>query len=292
MVDALHLSTSPELFVFLLLLISIVAGTFGALLGLGGGVVIVPVLTLGFGVNIRYAIGASIVSVIATSSGAAATYVRDHITNIRVAMLLEVGTTIGALFGAILSTHVQEQQLFFVFSSILFYSAWSMLRKRNQEDVSSPVPKTDYWAQRLKLNASYPDRALGKEISYSVTNVPLGFSLMFGAGIISGLLGIGSGALKVPAMDSAMKLPIKVSSATSNFMIGVTAAASAGAYYMRGDILPLVAAPVAIGVLLGSLIGTRLMMKWHSKRIRTLFIGVLLIIAIQMGLKAFGIQVR
>lgn len=291
MVDALHLSTSPELFVLLLLSISIVAGTFGALLGLGGGVVIVPVLTLGFGVNIRYAIGASIVSVIATSSGAAATYVKDHLTNIRVAMLLEVATTIGALCGAILSTHVQEQQLFFVFSAILFYSAWAMLRKRHQEE-TAPVPNSDYWAQRLKLNASYPDHALGKEVSYTVTQVPLGFSLMFGAGIISGLLGIGSGALKVPAMDSAMKLPIKVSSATSNFMIGVTAAASAGAYYMRGDILPLVAAPVAIGVLLGSLIGTRLMMKWHSKRIRTLFIGVLIIIALQMGLRAFGIQVR
>lgn len=287
----MHLSTSPGLFELTLLLISIGAGTFGALLGLGGGVVIVPVLTLGFGINIRYAIGASIVSVIATSSGAAATYVKDHLTNIRVAMLLEVATTIGALTGAVLSTMVQERDLFFVFSAILFYSAWIMLRKRHQDEVA-PLADAHYWAHRFRLNSSYPDHALGKDISYAVTHVPLGFSLMLGAGVISGLLGIGSGALKVPAMDTAMRLPIKVSSATSNFMIGVTAAASAGAYYMRGDILPLVAAPVALGVLLGSWMGTRLMRKLHSKRIRTLFIGVLVIIALQMGLRAFGIQVR
>ncbi len=286
-----HLSTSPGLFELLLLLVSIAAGVFGALLGLGGGVVIVPVLTLGLGINIRYAIGASIVSVIATSSGAAAAYVRDHLTNIRIAMLLEVATTIGALTGAVLSTHVPERQLFFVFSAIIFYSAWVMLRKRHRDEATPPTD-ADHWAQRFRLNSSYPDHALGKEVSYSVTHVPLGFSLMFGAGIISGLLGIGSGALKVPAMDSAMRLPIKVSAATSNFMIGVTAAASAGAYYMRGDILPLVAAPVALGVLSGSLLGTRLMMKLHSQKIRMIFIGVLLVIAVQMGLRAFGVQVR
>lgn len=270
---------------------SIGAGVFGALLGLGGGVVIVPVLTLGLGINIRYAIGASIVSVIATSSGAAATYVKDHLTNIRVAMLLEVATTLGALCGAVASAFVPEKQLFFVFSAILFYSAWIMLRKRHHEEVA-PLVNADYWAKKFRLNASYPDHALGKEIPYAVTHVPLGFSLMLGAGVISGLLGIGSGALKVPAMDSAMRLPIKVSAATSNFMIGVTAAASAGAYYMRGDILPLLAAPVALGVLLGSWIGTKLMMRLHSKKIRVIFIGVLAVIAVQMGLRAFGIQVR
>lgn len=287
----LHLSSSPGLFELILFLSSVAAGTFGALLGLGGGVIIVPVLTLGLGINIRYAIGASIVSVIATSSGAAATYVKDHLTNIRVAMLLEVATTVGALSGAVLSTYIPEKQLFLVFSCILLYSAWIMLRKRNHDDIT-PLVDSDYWAKRFKLNSSYPDHAIGKEISYAVTHVPLGFSLMMGAGVISGLLGIGSGALKVPAMDSAMRLPIKVSSATSNFMIGVTAAASAGAYYMRGDILPLVAAPVALGVLLGSWFGTKLMMKLHSHRIRSLFIGVLTIIALQMGLKALGIQVR
>lgn len=302
MTDLLHLNSSPGIFELLLLLVSIVAGAFGALLGLGGGVVIVPILTLGLGINIRYAIGASIVSVIATSSGAAATYVKDHLTNIRVAMLLEVATTIGALSGAVLSTVVPERELFCVFSGILFYSAWVMFRRRHLDQSGErglplsnkvqPLASTDYWARRFKLNSSYPDHVLGKEISYSVKNVPLGFLLMLGAGVISGLLGIGSGALKVPAMDSAMKLPIKVSSATSNFMIGVTAAASAGAYYMRGDILPMLAAPVALGVLLGSMVGTRLMMRWQSQRIRVIFIGVLVVIAIQMGLRAFGIRVR
>lgn len=285
-----HPTTSPGAFEFLLLLVSVGAGLFGAILGLGGGIIIVPVLTLGLGINIRYAIGASIVSVIATSSGAAATYVKDRLANIRVAMLLEVATTLGALMGAIVSAFISERELFLVFSGILLYSAFIMLRKRHNDE-TAPLANVDYWAGLFKLNSSYPDRAQGKEIAYAVTHVPLGFLLMLGAGVISGLLGIGSGALKVPAMDSAMRLPIKVSSATSNFMIGVTAAASAGSFYMRGDILPILAAPVALGVLLGSWIGTHIMVRLHSRRIRVLFVGVLLVIAIQMGFRAFGIRV-
>jgi uncharacterized membrane protein YfcA len=284
------LLSSPNTFAGILFLISIGAGVFGAILGLGGGVLIVPVLTLLFGINIRYAVGASIVSVIATSSGAAATYVKDHITNIRVAMLLEIATTLGALGGAVLSPYLPARLLFLIFAVILLYSALIMFRKRGGN--SPPVHAGDRWAGRLKLNSSYPDSALGKEVAYSVTGVPFGFSLMFGAGIISGLLGIGSGALKVPAMDGAMKLPIKVSSATSNFMIGVTAAASAGAYYMRGDIIPLVAAPVALGVLLGSTAGTRIMVRLPNHRLRKIFIWVLFVIALEMGLKAFGVEVR
>lgn len=280
---------SPLFFELTLFLISVAAGVFGAILGLGGGVLIVPALTLLFGVQIRYAVGASIVSVIATSSGAAATYVRDHITNIRVAMVLEVATTVGALCGAILSPFFPVRALFAVFSAILFYSAFSMLRKRGD---NSTLETNDPWAARLRLNSSYPDPKTGKPISYSVDRVPLGFSLMLGAGVISGLLGIGSGALKVPAMDSALRLPIKVSSATSNFMIGVTAAASAGAYYVRGDILPLLAAPVALGVLGGSMIGTKVMMRLHNDRMRQLFIVVLLGIALEMGLKSYGFEVR
>ena len=269
---------------------SIGAGIFGAILGLGGGVLIVPILTLFYGVNIRYAVGASIVSVIATSSGAAATYVKDHITNIRVAMLLEVATTLGALAGAMLSPFLPTQALFFVFSLILIYSAVAMFRKKSGDHV---VTETDDWfANKLSLNSSYPDHLLGREVSYAVTHVPFGFSLMLGAGVISGLLGIGSGALKVPAMDTAMRLPIKVSSATSNFMIGVTAAASAGAYYMRGDIIPFLAAPIAIGVLLGSWLGTKLMMRLHSTMIRKMFLIVLLVIAVEMGLKGLGVNIR
>ncbi|MGZ3660722.1 MAG: sulfite exporter TauE/SafE family protein [Bdellovibrionota bacterium] len=280
---------SPLFFELILFLISVVAGIFGAILGLGGGVLIVPALALLFGVQIRYAVGASIVSVIATSSGAAATYVRDHITNIRVAMVLEVATTVGALCGAILSPYFPARALFAVFSLILFYSAFSMLRKRGDHSIRET---NDPWAARLSLNSSYPDPKTGKPIPYSVDRVPLGFSLMLGAGVISGLLGIGSGALKVPAMDTALRLPIKVSSATSNFMIGVTAAASAGAYYMRGDILPLLAAPVALGVLGGSMIGTKVMMRIHNDRMRQLFIVVLVAIALEMGLKSYGFEVR
>jgi uncharacterized membrane protein YfcA len=282
-----HWVETPSLFEGALFAFSLLAGVLGAILGIGGGVLIVPTLTLLFGLNIRYAVGASIVSVIATSSGAAATYVRDHITNIRVAMLLEVATTIGALGGAFLAPFVPTASLFLIFSLILFYSAWIMFRKRPGGHVSGGG---DWWAERLKLNSVYPDN--GRTIGYTVERVPFGFMLMAGAGVISGLLGIGSGALKVPAMDSAMRLPIKVSSATSNFMIGVTAAASAGAYYMRGDILPLVAAPVALGVLIGSLLGTRIMMRLQAQKLRKMFLVVLIVIAVEMGLKAFGIEVR
>jgi len=250
---------------------------------------VIPVLTLGLGIDIRYAIGASIVSVIATSSGAAATYVKDHVTNIRVAMLLEVATTVGALCGVLGSAFISTRWLYLLFALILLYSAYSMGKPSRQ---NRPHPSQgDKWADRLKLHSSYPDRATGKEIDYLVTGVPLGFVLMLGAGMISGLLGIGSGALKVPAMDGAMKLPIQVSSATSNFMIGVTAAASAGAYYMHGDIIPLLAAPVALGVLFGSFFGPRFMMVLPARKIRQLFILVLVFIALEMGLKSFGVNV-
>lgn len=283
---------SPISFQLLLLSISFGAGIFGAVLGLGGGVIIVPALTLGLGVNFHYAVGASIVSVIATSSGAAATYVREKITNIRVAMLLEVATTVGALLGATLATYVDSQKLFFVFSVSLFFSAYLMFRKRHRETSHLPSSEGHWMARALKLNGRFHDPVLRQEVEYVVNRVPLGFFLMLGAGIISGLLGIGSGVLKVPAMDSAMNLPLKVSSATSNFMIGVTAAASAGSYYVRGDIVPLLAAPVALGVLLGSWFGTHVMMKLQVKVLRKIFIVVLFLIALEMLLKSFGISVR
>jgi uncharacterized membrane protein YfcA len=202
-------------------------------------------------------------------------------------MLLEVATSIGALCGAALSPYFPARVIFVVFSLILLYSAVMMFRHRGDHTITTT---TDPFALRLSLNSSYPDN--GRDVHYAVDKVPLGFTLMLGAGVISGLLGIGSGALKVPAMDSAMKLPIKVSSATSNFMIGVTAAASAGAYYVRGDIIPILAAPVALGVLSGSILGTKLLMRLNSEVIRKVFIVVLLVIAVQMGFKAMGFEVR
>jgi uncharacterized membrane protein YfcA len=273
-----------------IVLISIVAGVLGAILGLGGGIIVIPALTLFFGIDIRYAIGASIVSVIATSSGAAARYVRDHLTNIRLAIFLEIATTTGAVCGAVISSYLRSQYLFLLFSLMLIHSAFMMWKRDRQLNVpaEATVATGHAWAHKLKLNSKYPDYHLGKDVEYLVENVPLGFIYMFAAGMLSALLGIGSGILKVLAMDSAMKLPIKVSSATSNFMIGVTAAASAGAYYMKGDILPEIAAPVAIGVLIGSFFGAQLMQKMKSTWIRRIFIFVLLVVAAQMGLKGLG----
>ncbi|RYX84676.1 sulfite exporter TauE/SafE family protein [bacterium] len=260
--------------------ISLLAGVVGSLLGLGGGIIVVPALTLLFGLDIRYAIGASIVSVIATSSGAAASYVREHMTNLRVAMLLELGTTTGALTGAFVAGLIDTRWLYVVFGVMMGYSALAMLRGRDPE-TNVEVPP-DAWADSLRLHGSYFDKALGRTIVYRVTRAKLGLLLMFVAGVVSGLLGIGSGALKVPAMDLAMRLPIKVSTATSNFMIGVTAAASAGVYFVRGDIDPFIAAPVAAGVLFGATAGARLLPRLQSHSIRLAFVVVLLWVSGEM----------
>ncbi|MBS1962653.1 MAG: sulfite exporter TauE/SafE family protein [Bdellovibrionales bacterium] len=280
-------ATSVPAFEGLLFAVSLGAGLVGAVLGLGGGIVVVPALTLGFGVNIRYAIGASIVSVIATSSGAAASYVRDHITNLRVAIFLEVATTLGALSGGFLADRFSRAALFRIFAGMLMFSAALMFVKRKQSEELAPGHSSRL-ARRLGLPSEYPDAQKDRAIAYGVRGVGLGFFLMVGAGLISGLLGVGSGALKVPAMDGAMRLPIKVSSATSNFMIGVTAAASAGLYYMRGSILPILAAPVSLGVLCGSFIGAKWMPRLKSESLRVAFFVVLCVLALQMALRGKG----
>ncbi|HYG58029.1 MAG TPA: sulfite exporter TauE/SafE family protein [Symbiobacteriaceae bacterium] len=259
------------------------AGLFGALLGLGGGVIIVPFLTLGLGIPIQAAAGASIVSVIATSSGAAAAYVRDRLTNIRIGMFLELATTTGALAGAFLAGIVSVKSLYILFALIMLYSAWSMFRKRKSE--LPDVKEGDPLAEKLKLNADYYDPKLGATVHYKVDGVLAGFGLMGFAGLIAGLLGIGNGAFKVLAMDSAMKLPMKVSTATSNFMIGVTAAGSASIYFARGDIQPEIAAPVALGVLAGAVAGTRVMSRVKSSTLRLIFVPVVIWISAQMLLK-------
>ena len=259
------------------------AGVLGSLLGLGGGIVVVPALTLLFHVDIRLAIGASIISVIATSSGAAAAYVRDGITNLRVGMLLEVGTTLGAVTGAFLAGVISAKGLYIVFGLVLGYSAVRMLVRAGRPTV--PVLPTDTLADRLRLHGSYYDPSQRRTVTYRVSRTPLGLGLMYVAGLVSGLLGIGSGALKVPAMDLAMGLPLKVSTATSNFMIGVTAAASAGVYLLRGDIDPFVAAPVAAGVLVGATVGSRLLPNLRSDAVRVVFVVVLVVVAADMLLK-------
>jgi len=267
-------------FVVELFFICVVAGLAGSLLGIGGGIIVVPVLTLLFHVDIRLAIGASIISVIATSSGAAAAYVKEHLTNMRVGMFLEVATTTGAITGAYVAGLVSQKVLYVVFGVILAYSAVQMFRGHFR-DIERPVPK-DALADRLQLHDAYFDEAEGREIRYKVTHTKFGLFLMYVAGMVSGLLGIGSGALKVPAMDLAMRLPMKVSTATSNFMIGVTAAASAGVYFARGEIDPFVAAPVAAGVLVGAVGGSRVLPRLKNGFIRSLFVVVLLVISIEM----------
>lgn len=256
---------------------SLAAGLLGSLTGLGGGVVIVPLLTLGLHVDIRYAVGASLVSVIATSSGAAAAYVREGYTNIRVGMVLEVATVTGALTGAVIAGLVSTDVIAVVFALVLLFTAFRSLQPR-AEHVTAEV--ADKWAARLRLDSTYPTPH-GMQ-PYSVERVPVGFSLMYGAGVLSGLLGIGSGVVKVLAMDQAMRLPFKVSTTTSNFMIGVTAAASAGVYLNRGYIDPGVAVPVMLGVLVGALTGARLLPRVNTRGLRILFSAVIIVIALQM----------
>lgn len=261
----------------ILLASSVAAGFLGSLLGLGGGIIIVPTLTLLFNVDIRYAIAASLISIVATSSGAAASYLKDHLTNLRVAVLLEVGTVAGAITGFLLAQKIKSSSLFLLFGSFLFLSAIMMFRKRGEHLSTKDHP----WSQKLGLAGSYPNAAGGLS-HYKVENVPFGLAAMYGAGILSALLGIGSGIFKVLAMDGAMKLPMKVSSATSNFMIGVTAAASAGAFFLRGDVRPEIAAPVSVGIIIGSWIGARLMVKIPASVIRKIFVVVLVIVSLQM----------
>lgn len=256
---------------------SIAAGFLGALTGLGGGVVIVPVLSLLFKVDLHYAIGASLVSVIATSSGAAAAYVREGFSNIRIGMFLEVATTLGALLGAYMVAKVSAGWIGIIFGIVLIYSAWASLRKRRQE---TKAPHPDSLAVRLKLTGSFP--TLNGRQKYTSEHVPAGFSIMFVAGALSGLLGIGSGAVKVLAMDQVMKLPFKVSTTTSNFMIGVTAAASAGVYLSRGYILPGLAMPVVLGVLCGSMAGSRVLLGAQVKTLRWVFATVIVALGAEM----------
>ena len=280
------------------------ATTLGGMLGMAGGIFLVPILTMFGHIDIHSAIGASLVSVIACSCGSAKPYLKGRLTNIRLAIVLEIATTLGALTGVLLIGVIPVSYLFFLFAAILLISAQQMMARRGSP-ASSAVADPGRWAEILRLDSSYPDssypdpsyadshspdRTLGRDVPYRVQQVPLGMALMYGAGLISALLGIGSGVLKIPAMDSALRLPIKVSSATSNFMIGVTAAASAGAYFLRGDIVTAIAGPVALGSVVGSVLGARILMRVPNDKIRLLFVVVLVALGIQMVLQAFGVH--
>jgi uncharacterized protein len=272
--------------------VSLGASMLGGMLGMASGIFIVPILTMFGHLDIHLAIGASIVSVIACSCGGAAPFLRGRLTNVRLAVVLETATTLGALSGVLLSGLIPVPALFFIFAAILLLSARQMLARRADPIAGhgADAASAYSWGTALRLNSSYPDRALGREVDYRVQRVPLALSLMYGAGLISALLGIGSGVLKIPAMDTALRLPIKVSSATSNFMIGVTAAASAGAYFLRGEIVTAVAGPVALGSVVGAVLGARILMRVSNDRLRVLFVVVLVLLAVQMLLEAFGIH--
>jgi hypothetical protein len=257
---------------------SFCAGFLGSLTGLGGGFIVTPLLTLVFGADIRYAIGASLISIIATSSGAAAAYVKEGFTNLRVGMVLEIATVVGALIGASLVAVFPTRALTVTFGTMLLVSAYLTTRPRPEQQSADLVP--DRMAARLHLDSEYPTSEGPSR--YSVRNVPGGFALMWLAGVLSGLLGIGSGAVKVLAMDQVMHLPFKVSTATSNFMIGVTAAASAGVYLRHGYVDPGLAMPVMLGVLAGSMVGARLLFGARTARLRLLFAVVIVVIALEM----------
>lgn len=272
-------------FFVILLLVSTLAGSLGSILGLGGGIIIVPILTLGLGVPPLFAIGASIVSVIATSSGSAAIYVKSKITNLRIGTFLGIATTTGAVTGAILTLLLEkanlENVIYIIFGIVLLLSVLPLLRQIGEE-VPTGIAKPDFISRKLELNGEYYDQVLKTEVRYQASRSPLAISIMYAAGLLSGLLGIGSGVLKVIAMDVGMKLPMKVSSTTSNFMIGVTAAASTGIFYLGGYINPFVASPVVLGVLLGSFVGTKLLFKMSNRSIRILFIPILIVLAVEM----------
>jgi len=268
---------SVLLFTLIVLAGAFLAGLVGSLTGLGGGVIIIPLLTLVLGVDIHYAIGASLISVIATSSGSAAAYIKEGITNIRIGMFLEIATTISAIFGAVITVFINPSYIAVVFGLILLFSAVMMIRKkvdRSDNDTSGKL------AVLFKLNGNYPHE--GGVKYYAVHNVLGGFFMMFVAGIISGLLGIGSGALKVLAMDNIMRIPFKVSTTTSNFMMGVTAAASAVVYFHRGQIDPGIAMPVTVGVLFGATVGSKILVKAKTDNLKVVFAIVVTFLALQM----------
>lgn len=266
--------------IIILFLGAISAGLLGSLTGLGGGVIIIPLLTLGFGVPMHYAIGASLISVIGTSSGAAVAFVKEGFTNMRIGMFLEIATTSGAIIGALVSGMLNPNTIGIIFASILLLTV--ILNLKGKPDHQEPVIKGSL-EDKLELYGTFPDKGVIK--SYSARNTIPGFLMMMFAGAMSGLLGIGSGALKVLAMDNMMKLPFKVSTTTSNFMIGVTAVASALIYFQRGEIIPAIVAPVLVGVVVGSIIGSKTLMVSKTKKLKTFFAIVITVLSVYMMYK-------
>jgi len=274
-----------------ILLVSIIAGVVGALFGLGGGILVIPFLTLVEGVPVQLAVGASIVSVVATSSASAATYVQDNLTNLRLGMFLETGTVAGALTGAFVASYFHgpnEWILYVLFGGMLFYASAIMISGRRVDFPQGVTP--DRLAKSFNLGGEYSDQSTGTHVKYEVTRTPHTLGISYLAGIVSGLLGVGGGVIKVPTMNLVSKVPVKVASATSNFMIGVTAAASATIYFLRGDVHPLLTAPLMIGVVVGAAVGTRLLRRTPPTTIKVLFAVLLVFVALNMVFQGLNIQ--
>jgi uncharacterized membrane protein YfcA len=279
---------SPVLFLLALFATSVGTGALGAMLGLGGGTLLVPILTIFFGVNLHDAMGASLVSVIATSSGAAAGFLWLGLSNIRIGLFFAIPTIVGAIIGATLVGVVPERAIELVFGVAIGLAGLITLRQPRID--APPVPEADSLAVSFALEGAYDDRALDREVRYRATAVKRGTGAMFVAGVLSGLLGIGAGAFTVLAMDSVMKLPMKVATATSNFLIGITAAASAGIFFARGDVRPLIAGPIAIGALVGAYFGTFLLGRLTNTTVRRLFLVVVFYLSVSMILRGLGVR--
>lgn len=264
--------------------VSLLAGFVGAMSGMGGGIILIPALTF-LGVDIKEAIAISIVSVIATSSGAASAYVRDRITNVKIGMFLEMFTIVGALVGAAI-TLVSGQRLLFIAFGVVLLASWGALFLQRHAGWQ-PVAHQDSLSHWLELEGSYQDQVTGEVIAYKGGRAYLGGPLMFGAGVVAGLLGIGAGALKVLIHDLVMGLPPKVSTTTSNLIIGVTALAGTSVYLAAGLINPGVAAPVIVGIVAGAFIGTRVLVRLSNEAIRRFFMVVLLVLGVQMIVRGF-----
>ncbi|HTO14723.1 MAG TPA: sulfite exporter TauE/SafE family protein [Edaphocola sp.] len=272
-------------FSLLLIAIAFFAGVIGALTGLGGGIIIVPALTLILGIPMKYAVATSLISVIGTSSGAAAAYVKEGYTNMEIGMFLQIATTLGAIIGAIVIIwfNIPVDILGIIFGLVLIFTA--VLTAQKKPDHREPIIKGSF-AQKFQLYGTFPVN--GKEEAYGSRNPFLGSLVMTVAGFLSGLLGVGGGVFKVLAMDNVMRLPFKVSTTTSNFMIGVTAVASAIIYFAGGYVLPFITAPVLIGIVLGSFIGAKILARINVTLLKRIFAVLVAIIALYMMYNGFA----
>jgi uncharacterized membrane protein YfcA len=262
------------------------AGVFGALLGLGGGILIVPLLNLGFGLDLRVAVAVSLVSVIVTSSASAGVYLEKHVANLRLGMVLELFSASGALVGGLIAFLLSEQVLAGLFSALLIWVAVSMVRVSDAPP-AAPAEAADGGEAELVAKPTFTDTLAGP--GYHVRRLPFGIAGSLFAGLVSALLGVGGGIVKVPTMHLLMGVPLKVATATSNMMIGITATSSAVIYLLRGQIDPFVAGPVAVGVFAGAMVGTRVAHRIDVRVLRWLFVAVLTYTAFQMGQKALGL---